>query len=101
MRNSIMTSVIAVGVLTMSLVGVTPSAFAQGKGAAPAAGGGAAAAGGKDEGYGYTFADDPLSAGGFGPNDATIRVRPNAVRNTLIRPRTSFVPEMLKSVENL
>lgn len=55
----------------------------------------------KDEGYGYEFSDDPLSAGGFGPNDATIRVRPGPVRQTLIRPRTSFVPEMLKSVENL
>lgn len=59
-------------------------------------------AGKKDEGgYGYEFTDDPLNAGGFGPNDATIRVRPGAVRSTLIRPRTSFVPEMLKSVENL
>ena len=56
----------------------------------------------KDEkGYGYTFSDDPLNAGGFGPNDATIRVRPRAARTTLIRPRTSFVPEMLKSVENI
>lgn len=55
----------------------------------------------KDSGYGYEFTDDPLNAGGFGPNDATIRVRPGAVRSTLIRPRTSFVPEMLKSVENL
>jgi len=53
------------------------------------------------EGYGYEFDDDPLNAGGFGPNDATIRVRPRAARTTLIRPRTSFVPEMLKSVENL
>lgn len=56
--------------------------------------------GGRD-GYGYTFSDDPLSAGGFGPSDATIRVRPRAARTTLIRPRTSFVPEMLKSVENI
>jgi hypothetical protein len=53
------------------------------------------------DGYGYEFSDDPLSAGGFGPNDATIRVRPGPVRRTLIRPRTSFVPEMLKSVENI
>ena len=53
------------------------------------------------DGYGYEFADDPLTAGGFGPNDATIRVRPVPIRRTLIRPRTSFVPEMLKSVENL
>ena len=56
---------------------------------------------GDGDGYGYEFADDPLSAGGFGPNDATIRVRPDPIRRTLIRPRTSFVPEMLKSVENL
>ena len=56
---------------------------------------------GAEEGYGYEFGDDPLSAGGFGPNDATIKVRPGPVRRTLIRPRTSFVPEMLKSVENL
>ncbi len=67
-------------------------AFAQDKGGGKEGGG---------EGYGYEFDDDPLSAGGFGPNDATIRVRPRAARTTLIRPRTSFVPEMLKSVENL
>ncbi len=80
----------------VTAIGVTliaSMAFAQGK--APGAGGK------KDEGYGYEFSDDPLSAGGFGPNDATIRVRPGPVRTTLIRPRTSFVPEMLKSVENL
>ena len=59
------------------------------------------AAGDKGDGYGYEFDDDPLSAGGFGPNDATIRVRPRAARTTLIRPRIQFVDEMLKSVENL
>ena len=51
--------------------------------------------------YGYSFDDDPLNAGGFGPNDSTIKVRARAARTTLIRPRTSFVPEMLKSVENI
>jgi hypothetical protein len=39
------------------------------------------------DGYGYDFSDDPLSAGGFGPNDATIRVRPGPVRTDIIRPR--------------
>ena len=53
------------------------------------------------EGYGYEFSDDPLAAGGFGPNDATIKVRPKAARTTLIRPRTHVIPEMLKSVENI
>ena len=62
---------------------------------------GGATGGTKEGDYGYKFEDDPLSAGGFGPNDATIRVRPGPVRTTLIRPRTSFVPEMLKSVENI
>jgi len=90
-------------IIAAALVLVSASAFAQAPaagagGAAPAAGGGGGD--GKD-GYGYEFSDDPLSAGGFGPNDATIRVRPGPVRTTLIRPRTSFVPEMLKSVENL
>jgi hypothetical protein len=93
MKRSVIASMLAIAAVT---IGTASSAFAQGKAAAAATGGG-----GKDDGYGYTFSDDPLSAGGFGPNDATIRVRPNAVRNTLIRPRTSFVPEMLKSVENL
>ena len=89
---------IAAGVLLTSV-----EALAQ----APGGGGGGgvkaspAGGGGKEEGYGYEFSDDPLAAGGFGPSDATIRVRPGPVRTTLIRPRTSFVPEMLKSVENL
>src|SRR5689334_1517779 len=88
---------VAISLAVVAMVGVTSSAFAQAQGA-PAA---PKAAGGKEDSYGYEFSDDPLSAGGFGPNDATIRVRPGPVRTTLIRPRTSFVPEMLKSVENL
>ena len=86
------------GVLAgLAVVVISGAAAAQAAPAAPPGG----AAGGGDKGYGYEFSDDPLNAGGFGPNDATIRVRPGPVRTTLIRPRTSFVPEMLKSVENL
>ncbi len=55
----------------------------------------------EEKGYGYEFEDDPLSGGGFGPNDTLIKVRPRAARVTLIRPRTSFVYEMFKSVEDL
>jgi hypothetical protein len=47
------------------------------------------------------FKDDPLAAGGFGPKDAIIHVPPQAKRVMLLRPRTQFVQEMLKSVENL
>ena len=81
----------------LSVFMLAAGALAQEAGDAPAA----AAAGGDKEGYGYEFDDDPLAAGGFGPNDATIKVRPKAARTTLIRPRTHFIPEMLKSVENI
>jgi hypothetical protein len=94
---------LVVGSLAAVLLSLSAKSYAQD--AAPAGGaaaGGAAngAAGGNGD-YGYKFEDDPLAAGGFGPSDATIRVRPGPVRTTLIRPRTSFVPEMLKSVENI
>jgi len=80
--------VAATGVMVLLL---TSTAFAQ---AAKESGGGA-------DGYGYEFEDDPLSAGGFGPNDSRIRVRRGAQRSTLIKPRTQFISELLKSVENL
>ena len=79
---------------TVALVTSSSLSFAQEATATPSGAGG-------NGDYGYKFEDDPLSAGGFGPADATIRVRPGPVRTTLIRPRTSFVPEMLKSVENI
>lgn len=91
----------AAAALLLSSVALESRAFAQAPGGAAPGAGPKASGGGKEEGYGYEFSDDPLAAGGFGPNDATIRVRPGPVRTTLIRPRTSFVPEMLKSVENL
>ncbi len=87
-----------IGALGAVLLSVSATSFAQ-----DAAGGAGAPAptSGASGDYGYKFEDDPLAAGGFGPSDATIRVRPGPVRTTLIRPRTSFVPEMLKSVENI
>ena len=94
---------LVVGSLAAMLLSLSAKSYAQdaaaggGAGAAAPAGG----AGGNGGDYGYKFEDDPLAAGGFGPSDATIRVRPGPVRTTLIRPRTSFVPEMLKSVENI
>jgi hypothetical protein len=84
-------STIIATALAVSVVSISASAFAQEKDVKSSD---------SKEGYGYEFTDDPLAAGGFGPNDATIRVRPGPVRATLIRPRTTFVPEMLKSVEN-
>ena len=67
---------VAVGLAAFMASG---AAFAQDKDAA------AGEKGDKGDGYGYEFDDDPLAAGGFGPNDATIRVRPRAARGrTLI-----------------
>ena len=51
--------------------------------------------------YSYQFVDDPLMAGVFGANDARITVAGHPIRMTLIKPRTAFVVEMLKTVENL
>lgn len=47
------------------------------------------------------FEDDLLSGDGFGADAPTIRVRPVSTFGYLIRPRTHFVPEMLKSVEKI
>jgi len=55
----------------------------------------------KGDAYQYVFTDDPLNAGLFGANEPRIRVRPGAGKGTLVRPRVSFVIEMLKSVEAL
>ncbi|HEU5431552.1 MAG TPA: hypothetical protein VFU81_07815 [Thermomicrobiales bacterium] len=92
------------GLVAASMLMLSAQSFAQDAAGAGGGGGDAQTTAGGTGGngdYGYKFEDDPLSAGGFGPADATIRVRPGPVRTTLIRPRTSFVPEMLKSVENI
>ena len=54
-----------------------------------------------DKGYGYNFEDDPLQSGVAGTTGFVLKVRPKGAREALLRPRTSFVPEMLKSVEAL
>ena len=61
----------------------------------------AAAAKEKEKNYGYTFDDDPLNSGVAGTLGFVLKIRPKGARELLLRPRTSFVPEMLKSVEAL
>lgn len=53
------------------------------------------------DGWLAVFDDDPLSGEGFGANVPTIRVRAVSAYGYLIRPRTHFVPELLKSVEKI
>ena len=74
------------GALALSVLGLSASALAQSDGKA-------------DPGYVYEFMDDDLVGDTLGTTSALIRVRPGAAKTTLIRPRASFVPELLKSVE--
>lgn len=49
----------------------------------------------------YEFSDDDMLGDTISSNTAILKVRPIAAKVSLIRPRASFVAEMLKSVENL
>jgi hypothetical protein len=55
----------------------------------------------KVDSYGYEFKDDALLGAGLGPHGDMYKGRPMSLRDRLIRPRTEFVSEMLKSVEAL
>lgn len=50
-------------------------------------------------GYEYKFDDDLMQGGGLDGTSPIIHVSSHALRSQLIRPRTSFVPELLKSAE--
>ena len=54
-----------------------------------------------DEGYAVTFKDELLDGAGMDGNMAILRVRPQAARVILIRPRLHFVNELLKSAETI
>jgi hypothetical protein len=55
----------------------------------------------KGQDYEYKFTDDKLLADTMGATGAKITVRKPPARDRLLRPRLHFVPEMLKSVENM
>jgi hypothetical protein len=55
----------------------------------------------KSEDYGYTFTDDALLGNDLQGQTGIIKVRPTGTRDRLVRPRTQFVNEMLKSIENI
>lgn len=54
----------------------------------------------REGGY-HEFDDDNLLGGGTAPYGSWFKHRRPTARVLLIRPRASFVPEMLKSVDNL
>lgn len=76
--------------VALSALSLAAPSFAQSGKAAPSK---------ADESYIYTFTDDDLIGDTLSTTSALIKVRPPAARVTLIRPRASFVAEMLKSVE--
>ena len=47
----------------------------------------------------YDFPDDALMGEGIGADVARVSVLRHAARASLVRPRLSFVPEMLKTAE--
>jgi hypothetical protein len=57
----------------------------------------------EDDGADYSveFFIDSIDAGNNDPNGDRIVVRPMGVRRTLLRPRTSFVRALIRSVEQL
>ncbi len=54
-----------------------------------------------DDGTAVWFPEDTLGTSGPSMYGDTIRRPPGVIRAGLLRPRVSFVPQMLKSVENL
>lgn len=53
------------------------------------------------DGYGVTFLDDLLGAEGIDSTAPMIRASFRPMRGLLIRPRTSFVPELLSTADDL
>ncbi len=90
------TTVISLGLFLVAAL-TSGAAFAEG----PRAGARRTDRATQNGSYSYEFLDDPLSAGGFDPHGAVLKLPTRRLRLLLIRPRTQFVSEMLKSVESL
>jgi hypothetical protein len=54
-----------------------------------------------DEGYSYQMEEDFVDGGELGGTGPRLTIRGKQVRVLLIRPRTSFVAQLLKTVETL
>lgn len=61
----------------------------------------AAADGADDRVANYTFDDEQVFGDHPSPDGEVLRVRTRGPRDSLVRARTQFIPELLKSVENL
>ena len=82
-------------VIVFAVLGLSGVAFAQGKQAAPPAGGGNAKV------KVYDFSGDTIEGDLIKPEGSTVDARDFAKHSSLIRIRTNFIPEILKSAEDL
>lgn len=88
-----MTKLCALSFLLLSMLVLVPaSAFAQDTGEAGGGGGDTTT---------YDFEDDLVTGDLVRPDGELLNVRRRGGRSSLIRIREHFIPEMLKSVENL
>ncbi|MCS6858183.1 MAG: hypothetical protein N2515_10395 [Deltaproteobacteria bacterium] len=88
---------ISLAIVMVVLFGGVESINAQGRGGK---GGGGSSGGGGDITT-YNFEDDLVTGDLVRPDGELLHVRRRGRRNSLIRIREHFIPEMLKSVENL
>ena len=80
---------------TLGLLATTAIAQPKGKGAAPAAGGGNAKV------KVYDFSGDTIEGDLIRPEGSTVDARDFAKHSSLIRIRKDFIPEIIKSAEDL
>lgn len=81
-------------VIVFAVLGLSGVAFAQGKQAAPPAGGS-----GKVKVY--DFSGDTIEGDLIKPEGSTVDARDFAKHSSLIRIRKDFIPEIIKSAEDL
>jgi hypothetical protein len=79
-------------VIVFAVLGLSGVAYAQGKGAAPAGGGKVKV---------YDFSGDTIEGDLIKPEGSTVDARDFAKHSSLIRIRTHFIPEIIKSAEDL
>jgi hypothetical protein len=83
-------------VIVFAVLGLTGVAYAQKKGEAAPAGGG-----GSGKVKVYDFSADTIEGDLIKPEGSTVDARDFAKHSSLIRIRTHFIPEIIKSAEDL
>jgi len=94
-----------IGIAVLGLMGTSGLAVAQDKAAAPAGGGAAAGGGEENVQYKaktvYDFEDDTVEGDLQRPDGELVSSQKKAEHTSLIEIRRDFIPEMLKSLEDV